>query len=214
MNSYFAHHFVSKSNLVELKRKLDPNSYEPENLEKIFELGTLIDVTLLEPHLANIGSDDYELAKTMAQSIFKDKLLRDLIMMPDFKRKYEFYRQDLFGLPARCQTDGVSKMISTIFEYKGLGITSDKQFDEAIYNFDYDLGAAWYLDTSKQKFLILGAASKKHPDRVFKRLVDRDHKIYKRGLLKAELMTSAWKDFFGESARGVSTSETFLTEAI
>ncbi len=212
--SYFQHHFVSKSNLVQLKRQLDPNSYEPENLEKIFELGTLIDVTLLEPHLANIGSDDYELAKTMAQAIFKDRFLRDLIMMPDFKRKHEFYKADLFGLPARCQTDGVSKSISTIFEYKGLGITTDKQFDEAIYNFDYDLGAAWYLDTSKLKYIIIGAASKKQPDKVFKRLVDRDHKIYQRGILKADLMTRAWKDFFGDQARGVNADETFLTEQL
>jgi hypothetical protein len=197
--------------LVQFKKQME-GSTEPENLEKIFELGTLIDVTLLEPHLANVGSDDYELAKTMANAVFADRFLRDLIMMPDFRRKWEFYRHDLFGLPARCQTDGVSQMISTIFEYKGLGITRDKQLDEAIYNFDYDLGAAWYLDTSKQKNIIIGAASKKQPDKVFKRLVDRDHIIYKRGLLKAELWTSAWKDFFGDKARGVSADETFLVE--
>ncbi len=191
---------------------MDPDSREPDNLEKIFELGTLIDVTLLEPHLAKVDHENYELAKTMAEAIFKDRFLRDLIMMPDFKRKYEFYKHNLFGLPARCQTDGVSKMISTIFEYKGLGVTSDKQFEESIYTFDYDLGAAWYLDTSKQKFIIIGAASKKHPDRVFKRLIDREHKIYKRGLLKAELLTGAWKDFFGDSARGIIETETFLTE--
>lgn len=187
-------------------------STEPENLEKIFELGSLIDVTLLEPHLANIGSDDYELAKTMAGAVFKDRFLRDLIMMPDFKRKWEFYRNNLFELPAKCQADGYSKLISTLFEYKGLGITQDKQLDEAIYNFDYDLGAAWYLDTSKQKYIIIGAASKKQPDKVFKRLVDRDHVIYKRGLLKAELWTGAWKDFFGDKARGVNADETFLIE--
>jgi hypothetical protein len=205
--NYFNHSYVSKSNLVDLKRKLDPNSTQPENLEQIFDLGTLIDVTLLEPHLANVDHKDYELAKTMANAIFKDRLLRDLIMMPDFKRKWEFYRNDLFGLPARCQTDGVSKMISTIFEYKGLSVTSDKQFDEAIYTFDYDLGAAWYLETSKLKYTIIGAASKKQPDKVFKRLVDRDHKIYKRGILKAEVLTTAWKDFFGDKARGILINE-------
>jgi hypothetical protein len=189
-------------------------SSEPENLEEIFELGTLIDTTLLEPHLSNLGSDDYELAKVMANTVLKDNLLRNLIMMYDFKRKWQFYKHDLYGLPARCETDGWSRVLSSIFEYKGLGITRDKQLDEAIYNFDYDLGAAWYLDTSKQKYIIIGAASKKQPDKVFKRLIDRDHIIYKRGELKAQLWTSAWKDFFGDKARGINADETFLTEQL
>ena len=209
--SYFAHRFISNSDLKALAKRLDPNAMaDPENLEEIFELGTLIHQILLEPHKANREHKDFKLAEEMSKTVLRDKLCRQFIFMPDFRREHEFYKHDLYGLPSRAKSDGDSRMISTGLEYKGLGVTTQKQFIESIYTFNYDQGVAWYLDTTKFKQFLIVGVSKKHPDRIFKELVDRNHKMYEIGSLKVEAATRTWKEFFGTKARGIVADESFI----
>lgn len=166
---------------------------DPENLEEIFDLGTLIHACLLEPHKADKTHKEYELAVTMSKTVMKDDLCRRIIMMPDFRSEHEFYRYNVHGTKGRCKMDGSSKKLSAVLEYKGLGVTTDNAFEEAIYNFDYDQGAAWYLDTSKYKHCLIAAVSKKDPRRIFKRIIDREHKIYRSGLYKINRIIGDWK---------------------
>lgn len=93
--------------------------------------------------------------------------------------------------------DGDSKALGLVFELKGLAIDSDRAFEEAIDRFDYDQGLAWYLDVSGYKRALIVAVSKKKTDRLFKRIVDRDHVYYKRGLSKVKKSIILWKQILG-----------------
>ena len=185
-DSYYSHHYISNSDLKSLRKMLDPKFEDPADLKEIFEFGTLTHHLVLQPHLANHQHKDIGLATLMSQTVFKDDLCRQLFFMPDFRREYEFYRSDVYGVHARCKADGDSKMLSLCFEFKGLSVTTDKQFEEAIDRFDYDQAAAWYLDVSQRRRYLIAGVSKKSPDRIFKRIVDREHVYYKRGRVKVE----------------------------
>jgi hypothetical protein len=201
--SYFNHEFVSNSDLKRVVNKYVKGIDEPENLEDIFKLGTLIHAILLEPHLADKTHPQYELAKAMAATIFKDPLCRNFLLIRDFKREREFYTDTCnpafevqYGLKGRIKVDGDSELMSTVMEYKGLAVTTEKAFLEAIDRFDYDQGAAYYLEVCQRKRILIPAPSKKDPKKLFKILVDRDHPIYKRGLEKMNYAIQVWKDFF------------------
>lgn len=198
MSVYFNHEYASNSDLKRLMSHIE-GDVEPENLDEIFKLGTLIHQIILEPHKADRTHKDYALAVTMGKTFMKDDMCRKIIMMPDFRREHEFYKEDVLGIKGRAKMDGSSKMISTILEYKGLGVTSEKAFEESIMRFHYDQGAAWYLNCSDYRFhryryCLLVGVSKKEPDRLFKRLIDRDHKFYNSGMVKAEQGVGLWKN--------------------
>lgn len=207
--SYFQHDFVSNSDLKEIMRRHNGKE-QPDNLQEIFDAGTLNHQALLESHkakkwlsetvLSKLGADDhlrkYNLAFEMAHTVLRDDLCRKVLMSADFRREHEWYRRNIFGLEgARCKTDGDSKLHSLIFEYKGLSITSDRQFDDAIVNFDYDQSAYFYLNVvGFDNYLIVGV-SKKQPDRLFKRLITRDHKFYHTGADKVRTSVEVWKSY-------------------
>lgn len=206
--SYFDHEYASNS---DLKKLMNLGKELPENIGVIYDQGTLNHQALTEKHKADEwlrqqqeeitvacveAKRKYDLACTMAKTVLKDDLCRKMIMMQDFRREHEFYRLDVYGIKGRCKTDGDSKMISTCFEYKGLSVTTDKAFEEALYHFDYDQGAAWYMDTMRYKYWLIAAVSKAQPDRLFKRIVDRNHQIYISGREKVIKATNLWKISF------------------
>lgn len=193
--SYFDHNFVSNSDLKKLHNRL-AGKPEIDNLQQIFDAGTLNHNTLLEPYKADKTHTGYPLAKAMADTTLKDPLCRSVIMHPDFRREHEWYRSKMWGLEGvRCKTDGDSKELSTIFEYKGLAVTTDKAFGEAIYYHDYDASCFFYLNVvGYDNYLIVGV-SKKNPKLLFKRLLTRDSHEYKSGGIKIENEIMEWKNF-------------------
>jgi hypothetical protein len=197
--TYFDSDYISNSDLKRMNKYWNPLYKEPENLEEIFKDGTLIHETLLEPHkvahLDPLGDHKYALAIEMAKTMRKDVIVDALFKMPDFKVEYEFYKNNVHGVRGRCKMDGSSKMASLIFEYKGLSVTSKKAFDEAILRFDYDQGAAWYLDVTGFKRCYIGAPSKKDPRKRFSVLIDRDHLFYHTGLEKVKKSIEILKQF-------------------
>jgi hypothetical protein len=193
---YFDHDFVSNSDLKGIINKIAPKRDAPENLNEIFEAGTLNHNALLEPYKADKTHIGYNLAKMMADTVLKDELCRRLIMMHDFRREHEWYRTDMFGLKGvRCKTDGDSKALSTIFEYKGLAITTENGFDNAIINHDYDASCYFYLNVVGYKNYLIVGVSKKNPKKLFKRLLTKDHEYYKSGQVKIERAIGVWKQF-------------------
>lgn len=212
---YFSHEYTSNSDLKKLVNQIINGEVMPENIDVIYDQGTLNHQALLEPYKADVwlsnklygpddedieakkkAKEDYELACIMAKTVLKDDLCRKFIMMQDFRREHEFYRLNVYGIKGRCKTDGDSKILQTCFEYKGLALTTEKAFDDALYHFDYDHGATWYLDVMKYKYWLVAAVSKEQPDRLFKRLVDRNHLIYLRGREKVIKSTNYWKMYF------------------
>lgn len=213
--AYFDHDYVSNSDLKAIVSKSE-GKVKPDNLQQIFAAGTLNHEALLEPYKAKRWLDNemsdyrmpeallpedrfkaekqYNLALTMAKTVLKDELCSKLIMMHDFRREHEWYRVNRLGFKGvRCKTDGDSKILSTIFEYKGLAITSDKQFGEAIMHHDYDQSAYFYLNVVGYKNYLIAGVSKKEPDRLFKRLITHDHPCYYSGEQKVIKAERLWK---------------------
>lgn len=201
--AYFSSDYISNSDLKRLKKIWDPDRADPENMEEIFDLGTLIHACLLEPMVAKViiarklaaaitqaerdkVMQDYELAKAMAETVKRDRICGPLMTYHDFTPEHEFYRQNVHGVMARCKCDGKSKGLSFVLEYKGLSVSTQRAFEDAIVNFDYDQGAAWYLDVTGYRRTLIAAVSKKDPRKIFKVLIDRDHIFYRTGREKVE----------------------------
>lgn len=172
---------------------IDPKFEDPADLEEIFSFGTLVHALVLEPHKADYRHKDISLAKQMAATFMNDEMCRNLYYIYDFKREHEYYRSNRFGVKARCKADGKSNVLSLCLEFKGLSVSTEAAFEEAIDRFDYDQAAAWYLDvTGLDRYLIVGV-SKKSPKRLFKRLIDRNHKYYISGREKVNKSIQLWK---------------------
>lgn len=197
---YFNHEYASNSDLKALAYQIEGKE-KPKNIQDIYDLGTELHHSITEPNKMTLapGTEQYELAIAMRKTFFKDNLCRDFIMTPDFRREHEFYRRLRNGVSARCKTDGDSKGLRTIFEFKGLSVTTQKGFEDAIVNFDYDQGAAWYLDVCsgfvQYKQVLMVGISKRDPDRLFKLLIDRNHLYYKTGAEKIQERVNLWKAF-------------------
>jgi hypothetical protein len=193
--NYFDSEYLSNSDLKQLRKYMDPKFEDPADLKEIFSFGTLFHALVLEPHKADYTHKDLELAKRMAKTFFDDPLCRQVIMVGDIKREYEYYRLNAFGVKARCKCDLMSKAISLVGELKGLACDSEKSFDEAMDRFDYDQAVAWYLDVAQKQNYFMAAVSKKS-DKLFKRLVNRDHVYYKRGIVKVNKAVKQFKEVF------------------
>jgi hypothetical protein len=190
---YFNHSYVSNSDLKSLFN-ISQGIQQPENLDAVFDFGTKFHAGILEPNTIDLrGDPDEYLIKRMHDTFFADRLCRDFILMPDFRREHEFYREDVHGLKAKCKMDGSSKAVKSIMELKGLKANSHNAFYMAIDRFDYDQGAAWYLDVSKHDQCLIAAISKTDPKKMFKVLIDRDHHYYKSGVAKIQHKVAVWK---------------------
>lgn len=157
---------------------------EPENLDRIFEFGTLVHAILFEPRKANWNDPDIELAKQMAWTFMHDPMCMRIMGIMDVRREHEFYRYNVFGYDGKCKADAESRLLDTIVEFKALSVTSQRQFEDAIDRFDYDQGATWYIHTGQRKRVLIVAGSKKQPKELFKKLVVAGDPIYNRGLEK------------------------------
>lgn len=212
--AYFENRFVSNSELKQIA-DLENGTEKPENLDEIFKLGRLYHEVLLEPHKAEVTyqqlleecngeeerinkvRDNWLLAKRMANTIISDPLCRQVIFMPDFRREHEFYKiRNEYGVDGvRCKCDGDTKLASTVFEYKGLSITTEKAFHASVQRFAYDQSCAWYLNaTGYDRYLIAGV-SKKDPNKIFKLLLTREHEYYTVGDAKVRKAIRIWKGF-------------------
>lgn len=195
--SYFRSEYVSNSDLKELRHRVDPKFEDPANLQDIFDFGNLVENVIFQPHLVDWNHKDIELAKNMATTFRADNICRQLLLVDDFRRQHEWYRSSRFGVKARCKMDGDSKKLGMIVEFKGLSIDNEDAFENAISRFDYDQGLAWYMDVSGYHRALIVAVSKKRPGRIFKRIVDRNHEYYARGVKKVHSAIRLWKQFFG-----------------
>lgn len=194
--AYRNHHFVANSDLKSLKASID-GSELPENLDRIFEFGTLCHEIILEPEKADWTDPDIKLALKMKETFMDDSFCRSFVEHHNFKAEHEFYRNDLLGVSAKCRMDGRISSKKWILEFKSLAVTSQKAFEEAIYHFDYDMGAAFYMDVSRYDRLLIAGVSKKKPDMLFKLVLDRNDPIYLSGLEKYTKWITHWKQLLG-----------------
>ena len=176
--------FISNSELKRLYKIAGGAFNEPENLDRIFEFGTLVHALLFEPRKANLLDPDIELARKMAYTFMTDPMCNRIMSVADIRYEHEFYRYDIFGFNGKCKVDFGSKMLDTAGEFKSLSCTTQRQFEESIDRFDYDQGAAWYIHTAQRRRCFIAAVSKKDPEQIFKKLVEKGDPIYNRGIEK------------------------------
>lgn len=191
--AYRDHPFIANSDLKGLMAQFKDTNV-PDNLEEIFSFGTLAHALILEPHLADYTHPDIERGLEMRDTFMKDPFCEAFISHPGFKPEHEFYRKDILGVPGKCKMDGAINSRKDILEFKSLSITTQSAFEEAVYHFDYDQGAAWYLDVSRYDRLLIVAISKPETKKLFKLLVTRDDDVYKSGKKKYTQACARWKE--------------------
>lgn len=199
MTKYFNHHYLSNSNLKDLDKIINPGGHEmsPEELEEIFAFGHLVEDCIFAPHKADRSHRDLGLAMDMAKTFREDQLFQQILLAPDLRRQHEWYRSNVHGVHARCMADADSKRLGLIFEFKGLSVNSENAFYSAIDRYDYDMGLAWYLDTSYYPRSMIAASSKLNAKKKFRTLVDRNHPIYQSGLRKVHERVRLFNESFG-----------------
>lgn len=181
----------------------------PENLQAIFAFGTLFHSSIVEPHLiteADKNFEGYELAQAMSRTFWKDKVCRDFALSKDFKREHEFYDTltvDGMQIDARCKADGCRTKMKWILELKGLAVDTQKAFEESLIDLDYDQAVAHYLLTSKYNLELIVGISKRHPDRLFKRIVKQYDDWYLNGEQKLIDTIKLLKEYSPEDVRMV-----------
>lgn len=194
--AYRDHGDVANSDLKALKA-VTVGSPMPENLDRIFEFGTLSHHLILEAEKANYLHKDIRKALEMKDTFYDDPFCRAFVEHPHFEAEKEFHRDNLLGVSAKCRMDGAIPSRKDILEFKSLAITTQSAFEEAIYHFDYDMAASWYLGVSQYDRLLIVAISKKKTDKLFKMVITRDHDAYKSGLEKCIEWTAKYKELFG-----------------
>lgn len=190
---YRKHEYVANSDLKRLKKQFSTVE-EPKNLDEIFSFGTLVHQLILEPHLADFTHKDIKKGIEMRDTFLNDHFCRTVVKHPNFRPEHEFYRKNIMGIEGKCKMDGELRDLRTILEFKSLGIQTQKAFEDAIIRFDYDMGAAWYLDVSSYDHLLIAAVSKKKTDQLFKLVLDRQHPLYLSGKEKYTFWVNKWKE--------------------
>ena len=203
--SYFSHPYLSNSDLKHFKTQQGLAREAPENLQAIYELGTLIHSIILEPDKANKDHEQYELATKMRDTFWKDPACRMFAMADDFHREEEIYTKDVivgpYKVDLRCKADGLRKRVGSMLEIKGLGITTEKAFKEALVNFDYDQAIAHYMLCGDLKFAMIVGISKRDPRKLFKWFVKRNDEFFAWGEEKLVQTLTQLREFSPEDVK-------------
>lgn len=212
--SYFDLPEVSNSELTALARSFHALPDNREELEDIFNFGSLVDAMLTEKHRVSyvylslteesgkiIYYDVYvfQCACRLAEECLKDMAILQLIKTGVgqyiFRRRLNFdYEGDSYSIAARCKFDLFSRTFKIGTEFKTTACTTIKQFRESVDFFHWDRAAAWYLDIARiDRHWIVGMSKKN--DQIFKIAVQRGDSIYSAGKAKYSLWAYRWLIF-------------------
>jgi hypothetical protein len=209
---YYDRPEVSNSDLSWLKQQLFP--VEMPDPTAAYKFGTLIDNMLTEPHKVNYTlrtcdgepytEEAFETANRMRLAFLKDDFCRRLVensTPQNVMIKVQQFETDGFKytLPVRCKWDIWMNFYSWGGDIKSTTATTQKQFIDAIYHFDYDRQRAFYMTIGESKQDVLIGISKKN-FKVFKVPISRDSEMFKSGMNKVNELTFKWWQLFGDVA--------------
>lgn len=182
MNYYSKTNYVSNSMLSALKGHFgDPT--------EAYKFGTLFDVLETEPeklHAITRMIDDVtytqeeiDVAKAMQQSLHNYPLYRMLRHGAVFQAEHYSENTDFkhngwtWQMPTRCKTDLMHPTL--IVDIKTTTAVTQKAFESAAANFDYDRQAAFYMNMLPDvKLMYIIGISKKYPYNVFSVKYERE----------------------------------------
>lgn len=193
-DEYYDRSEVSNSDLGDLFKYFHGHEYEPEPVEA-YKFGNLIDCMITEPEKVNYftytcngeqyAAEEFEKAYKMLQAARKDPFVGTIL--PNFKGQMVkarlmdiSYGQFSFALNCRCKYDLFNDILGWGGDIKSTAATSQKQFEEACWHFQYHRQRAFYMDISGAKKDVLIGISKVN-FKVFKLPIDRNSEFYQRG---------------------------------
>ena len=202
--SYYSRPAVSNSDLTQLKNLLHPRMQYGDR-EAAFRFGSLVDALVTEPNRVNryrftvddvqYTEDEFEHATQMLRALRsearRDAFLAKVLETADtqrcmFNKRQQFqYGGFSFSLDTRCKWDWFLTPYGFGGDLKTTFASTQKEFDEAVDFFDWDRSRAWYMDIARSDRDFIYGISKKNGC-VFKKFINRDDAIYKRGREKYE----------------------------
>lgn len=203
---YYNRSEVSNSDLGWLKKQFLPT--EVTDPTEAYKFGTLIDAMITEPHRVDyykLTVDDvqytqeqFKQAKEMKKAFMNDPLCAKLLKQSQTQLvstallNIEFEGIE-FSLNTRCKWD--LKLVNWGADIKSTTATTQKQFIEACYYFDYNRQRAWYMDIieSNQDMLI---GISKNNYKVFKIPIKRGDDFYNSGKKQYQELAFKWWSLF------------------
>lgn len=202
--SYYDRPEVSNSDLTQLQNLLHPRLQYGDR-EAAFRFGSLVDALVTEPNRVNryrftvddvqYTEDEFEHATLMLRALRsearRDAFLAKVLETADtqrcmFNKRQQFqYGGFSFSLDTRCKWDWFLTPYGFGGDLKTTFASTQKEFDEAVDFFDWDRSRAWYMDIARSDRDFIYGISKKNGC-VFKKFINRDDAIYKRGREKYE----------------------------
>lgn len=202
--SYYDRPEVSNSDLTQLKNLLHPRLQYGDR-EAAFRFGSLVDAMVTEPDRVNhyrrtvddvqYSEGEFEHATQMLRALRsearRDAFLAKVLETADtqrcmFNKRQKFqYGGFSFSLDTRCKWDWFLTPYGFGGDLKTTFASTQKEFDEAVDFFDWDRSRAWYMDIARSDRDFIYGISKKNGC-VFKKFINRDDAIYKRGREKYE----------------------------
>ena len=201
---YFERCEVSNSDLTTLKELLHPRPSFGDR-EAAFRFGTLVDAIITEPERVNYyrytvddvqyTEDEFRHAQEMYRALRtearRDPFLAKVLEIADTQKVMVNHGQPLeygefgFTLDTRCKWDWWLAPFGFGGDLKTTFASTQKEFDEAVDFFDWDRSRAWYMDIAGSDRDFIYGISKRNCC-VFKKLINRDDDIYRRGREKYE----------------------------
>lgn len=202
---------VSNSDLTALARACNALPDNREELEDVFNFGSLVDAMLTESFRLSYGlrtlTDEYgrvtyytqevwDQASTMVRQARKDKVismaLKQMIGQYVFVRRFVF----TFGgldeyLMMRCKFDQYHRALRMGMEYKTTSCRTKKQFREAVDHFHWDRAAHIYINLGRAESHWIKGISKETGE-IFTIAVNKGHEIYTNGGQKAAYWCNKW----------------------
>lgn len=202
--SYYSRKEVSNSDLTQLKNLLHPRLQYGDR-EEAFRFGSLVDALVTEPNRVNryrftvddvqYSEEEFEHATQMLRALRsearRDAFLAKVLETADtqrcmFNKRQQFqYGGFSFSLDTRCKWDWFLTPYGFGGDLKTTFASTQKEFNEAVDFFDWDRSRAWYMDIARSDRDFIYGISKKNGC-VFKKFINRDDAIYKRGREKYE----------------------------
>lgn len=194
---YFSRPEVSNSDLSALKTYWQPKG-QVIDIEKAYRFGTLVDGLITEPAKVNVFNrtcENYlyteaemQIAGAMNNSFHRDPFCEGLFnqsnkqkvsIVPRFEITYG--GRFKFHLAARGKWDLFVEAFDMSGEIKSTACTTQKQFEESIFYFEYDRQAAWYMDLEGRSNHMIIGISKTYPYSIFKVPIKRGEDLFNRG---------------------------------
>lgn len=209
---YYSRPEVSNSDLGALEKYWLPQQLVLD-LEAAFRFGSLLDAMITEPDQVNyfnytvggiqFSKEEFAKAVDMKKVFFADPFCKSLAaqcemqkvsVKPDFKIDCKGFS---FRIAVRAKWDFFAPKIDLSGDLKTTSCTSQKQFEESIFHYNYDRQAAFYMDIeNKSNFIFIGIS--KVNMKIFKVPVKRGDKIFTSGQDKYRELAFKYWYLFGD----------------